>query len=99
MEEMYSRLWRAEGALPPEEALRQAQLAVLRDPSKVQKRWDALRAELVKRGLSEQELGRRGFAKELRPLPGGGKIAPAERSPPLWWAGFVASGGIVPARP
>ena len=49
MEEFYRRLWDREKPLPPAEALREAQLAVLRDPGRVERRREALRAELVKR--------------------------------------------------
>jgi CHAT domain-containing protein len=92
MEEFYGRLWDKEKPLPPSQALRQAQLAVLRDPERVFKRYEALRAELVKRGLTEEELQSRGFGNELKDLPDRGRIEERRRSPARWWAGFVLSG-------
>jgi CHAT domain-containing protein len=63
------------------EALRQAQLFVLRNPDAVERRRQGLSAEARKRGLN---LG------ASRPLPGGGKAA--GRSHPALWAAFVLSG-------
>jgi CHAT domain-containing protein/Tfp pilus assembly protein PilF len=92
MEEFYRRLWYAKNPLGPAEALRQAQLALWRDPALVEKRLQELRAELLKRGLSEAELEARGFGRELKALPGGGRVEGLRRSPALWWAGFALSG-------
>jgi CHAT domain-containing protein len=66
MEEFYARLWDKDHPLPPAQALRQAQLAVLRDPGRVFQKYAELRAELVKRGVPEAELQARGFGKELK---------------------------------
>jgi tetratricopeptide (TPR) repeat protein/CHAT domain-containing protein len=92
MEQFYGRLWDAKSPLSPAEALRQAQLAVWRDPGLVEKRLKELRAEVVKRGLSAAELESRGFGRELKALPGGGRVENLRRSPALWWAGFALSG-------
>jgi CHAT domain-containing protein len=92
MEEFYTRLWDKEQPLPPAEALRQAQLAMLYHPERVLQKREALKAALVKRGASAEELEARGFGKELAGLPEGGKIEGVKRSPALWWAAFVLSG-------
>ena len=75
-----------------EEALRQAQLAVLRNPQRVRQRTKVLLADAGKRGLSEKLL--RGVKGKLATdLPEGGKIESAPtRSPEAWWAAFVLSG-------
>jgi CHAT domain-containing protein len=69
--------------LPKLEALRQAQLTVLRHPEKVEQRAKEL-----------QTLLPRGPGKEAGELPDGGRIAPGQprRSPPAWWAAFILSG-------
>jgi CHAT domain-containing protein/tetratricopeptide (TPR) repeat protein len=90
MDEFYKRLW---GKQQPSrlEALRQAQLAILRDPARVRKRTQALLAEARKRGVSEEKL--RGIGRLALDLPDGGKIEAApKRSPEAWWAAFVLSG-------
>jgi CHAT domain-containing protein len=90
MDEFYSRLW---GKQKPSrlEALRQAQLAVLRDPQRVRKRTQALLADARKRGVPEEAL--RGPGRLALDLPDGGKIEQAPlRSPEAWWAAFVLSG-------
>jgi CHAT domain-containing protein/Tfp pilus assembly protein PilF len=92
MEQFYGRLWDTKQPLGPAEALRQAQLALWRNPGLVEKRLQELRAELVKRGLGEAELEARGFGRELQALPGGGRVDGLRRSPALWWAGFALSG-------
>jgi CHAT domain-containing protein len=81
MEEFYANLW--EKKLPKLEALRQAQLTVLRHPEKVEQRAKELRALLG-----------RGPGKEAGELPDDGRPAPgqARRSPPAWWAAFILSG-------
>jgi CHAT domain-containing protein/tetratricopeptide (TPR) repeat protein len=90
MDEFYSRLW---GKDKPSrlEALRQAQLAILRDPARVRRRTQALLADARKRGVPEVEL--RGPGRWALDLPDGGKIEQApQRSPEAWWAAFVLSG-------
>jgi CHAT domain-containing protein/tetratricopeptide (TPR) repeat protein len=80
MERFYDNLWRQN--LPKLEALRQAQLAVLRNPGEVERRTAELKALARTRGLTP----------ESEPLPTAG---PAERlSPPGWWAAFVLSGDV-----
>src|SRR5262249_14603842 len=78
MREMARRLWGKE-RLSKLEALRQAQLAILRDPSLVEKRAASLVAEARARGAGKDALR----------LP---SAAAAPRSPPAWWAAFVLSG-------
>jgi CHAT domain-containing protein len=82
MEECYTNLWQKN--LPRLEALRQAQLTVLRNPGLVSKRQQ----ELAK-------LGVRGPEDEPEPLPKGGTPA-AGRSHPALWAAFVLSGDTGP---
>jgi CHAT domain-containing protein len=90
MEEFYHHLWQAQapGKL---EALRRAQLAVLRDPARVEKRRQELRDALASRGVAEAVLQTRGLGpKAGRPqvdAEGG-----SGRSHPAWWAAFVLSG-------
>jgi CHAT domain-containing protein len=91
MEQFYARLWGKQKPSPTE-ALRQAQLFVLNHPDAVLKRAGELRAELVKRGISEPVLEARGFHKKALTLPPGGKDRTPPRSPPAWWAAFVLSG-------
>ena len=90
MDEFYKRLWGKE-KVSRLEALRQAQLAILRDPARVRKRAEALLADARKRGVPEKEL--RGVGKQALELPKGGKAGEAaKRSPEAWWAAFVLSG-------
>jgi CHAT domain-containing protein/tetratricopeptide (TPR) repeat protein len=77
MEEFYANLWQKK--LPKLEALREAQLTVLKNPALVGKRAE----ELTKAGVRAPE-------DEAAPLP---KALPAEaRSPPALWAAFVSYG-------
>jgi CHAT domain-containing protein len=77
-------LW-AEKKVSKLEALRQAQLFVLRNPDKVAARAKELREKagdaVVLRGVGEKAVV----------LPRGGKET-AGRSHPAWWANFVLSG-------
>jgi CHAT domain-containing protein/Tfp pilus assembly protein PilF len=79
MDRFYTNLWTKR--LPRLEALRQAQLDVLRNPSLVQEK----RTQLAKRGI----------AKAAEPLPEG-KLdppsPPSETSDPALWAAFLLSG-------
>jgi tetratricopeptide (TPR) repeat protein/CHAT domain-containing protein len=94
MEEFYVNLWQKK--LPKLEALRQAQLTVLRHPERVEQRSRELRDVLVKRGVSEAQLAQRGLGQQPVALPEGGRIEPGtpRRSPPAWWAAFVLSGDV-----
>jgi CHAT domain-containing protein len=80
MERFYTNLWTKR--LPKLEALRQAQLDVLRDPSLA----EARRARPSPRGLGAK----------AEPLLGGGKADPAKplvtRADPALWAAFLLSG-------
>jgi CHAT domain-containing protein len=89
MEEFYANLWRKK--LPPLEALRRAQLAVLRDPSLVEKRQALLLARLKAEG-GEAVRGLRGPGKVSVLLPEGGKVEARRRSHPAYWAAFLLSG-------
>jgi CHAT domain-containing protein len=91
MEEFYTNLWQKK--LSKLEALRQAQLTVLRNPGRVQQRARELRDLLVPRGVPEELLAARGLGKQAGDLPAGGRIE-AGRSPPAWWAAFVLSGDV-----
>jgi CHAT domain-containing protein len=76
MEEFYKNL--LSGKLSRLEALRQAQIAVLRNPQRVLDR-----AEELKRGPGAKPA----------PLPDGGRVTPATASSsPDWWAAFVLNG-------
>jgi CHAT domain-containing protein len=87
MEEFYHQLWVKQQA--PREALRQAQLTVLRDPERVRKRMAELRRLLVNQGLPETLLASRGLGKRALALPAG----PARRRAPIaWWGAWVLSG-------
>jgi CHAT domain-containing protein len=90
MEAFYDRLW-SEGKPSRVEALRQAQLFVMRNPAKIAERAKQLRAALLARGISEQALEARGLSKKAGRLPGGGG-AGKERAPVELWAAFVLSG-------
>jgi CHAT domain-containing protein len=91
MEEFYANWWQKQ--LGKQEALRQAQLTVLRQPERVVQRAKELRQALTKRGVTEAELSARGLGKEAGVLPGGGVVEPGKGQSPLaWWAGFVLSG-------
>jgi CHAT domain-containing protein/tetratricopeptide (TPR) repeat protein len=79
MEEFYANLWRKK--MSRLEALRQAQLAVLREPGRVEQRRKQLGEELAGRGL---KLG------QTKALPGGDRVG--GRSHPALWAAFVLSG-------
>jgi CHAT domain-containing protein len=90
MEEFYHHLWEAKapGKL---EALRRAQLAVLRDPARVEKRRQELRDALAKRGVAEALLETRGLGQKAG-KPEVDAEGGASRSHPAWWAAFVLSG-------
>lgn len=92
MEAFYQRLWHKEKPLPPIEALRRAQLLVLKNPDVVEKRRAQLIAELQKQGLTDAEIASRGVKRDLDPLPEDGKIVRPTRSPTISWAAFVLSG-------
>jgi CHAT domain-containing protein len=91
MEEFYSRLW-GKQKVTRLEALRQAQLAVLRNPGRVRKRSVVRRANATRNGDGEASRGLERYATDL---PEGGKIEEARKpttSPEAWWAAFVLSG-------
>jgi CHAT domain-containing protein/tetratricopeptide (TPR) repeat protein len=91
MEEFYKNLW-GKKKMTRLDALRQAQLAILRDPERVHKRSKAILADAKKRGLDEASLTR---LKGRVLLPDSGKIEP-DRTPrtsrEAWWAAFVLCG-------
>ncbi len=78
MELFYTNLWAKK--LPTLEALRQAQLTVLKNPGMVSERQTLL-------------LAKRGPGPKPEKLPDGGRVgAPQTRSDPSHWAAFVMSG-------
>jgi CHAT domain-containing protein len=79
MEEFYANLWQK--GLPNVEALRRAQLAVLEQPERIDRRRRELAQELTRRGLK---------VATPRPLPGGAVIR--GRAHPSLWAAFILSG-------
>jgi CHAT domain-containing protein len=86
MEEFYQNLW-GDKKLSRLEALRQAQLTVLRNPARVRARAQELAVALAQRGLAV-----RGPSQRPVPLAGGGRIDTDARSHPALWAAFVLSG-------
>jgi CHAT domain-containing protein len=87
MEQFYRNLLGAK-KVAKLEALRQAQLFVLRNPDKVVARARELQKALAGSG---EEIGLRGVGKKAGLLPVGGRKED-RRSPPAWWAAFVLSG-------
>jgi CHAT domain-containing protein len=92
MEQMYANLWSRK--MSRLEALRQAQITVLRNPALVEARRRILVAEARKRGLASSPAEWRKLEPEASPLPFGGKkeSKPAGRSGPAFWASFVLFG-------
>jgi CHAT domain-containing protein/tetratricopeptide (TPR) repeat protein len=91
MQEFYQQLWSAK---PPSklEALRQAQLKLLRHPELIEARKDELLLVLKERKQPEEAV-LRGPGKVSVLLPQGGKAeAEPSRSHPAYWAPFVLSG-------
>ncbi len=84
MERFYLHLW--DRKLPKAEALRRAQLDVLRHPDWVLDKLRLLRRELAPSGADKLLRGA-GRVPEGLAGPGGGRL-----SPPSWWAAFVLSG-------
>jgi CHAT domain-containing protein len=89
MEELYTNLWQRK--MPKLEALRQAQLTVLRDPGRVLSRRQELKKALAGKireadpssaapRQKDQEQTQRSDARD------------GKQSPPFWWAAFVLSG-------
>jgi CHAT domain-containing protein len=90
MERFYDQLWRLNR--PPLEALRQAQLFVLRNPQQVHDRAAELHRQLKGSKLPQALLAARG----IRPRAKAGVASGAARSPVSWWAPWLLSGA--PAR-
>jgi CHAT domain-containing protein len=89
MEEFYRQLWRHKKT--PIEALRLAQLTVLKNPQRVREQAKKLKPLLVKMGLRGKNLAARGFEDDAEV----GKVPaakPKQRSPVAWWAAWVVSG-------
>jgi CHAT domain-containing protein len=89
MEEFYANLWAKK--MTKLEALRRAQLFVLRNPGKVRARAKELDEEMKKAGLT------RAPEEDAAPLPAAGPGA--GRSHPALWAAFVLSGDTGEDRP
>jgi CHAT domain-containing protein len=92
MEEFSKNLWQKK--MTRLEALRQAQITVLRNLDLVEARQRQLLAELKKGGARGKRLALRGPAKHAELLPEGGKRRPGgkRRSHPAYWGAFVLSG-------
>jgi CHAT domain-containing protein len=91
MERFYNGLW--SGRLPPTQALRQAQLHVLRHPEEVQRRAEELDREEQRLALQEGKpptrSKERSASRVKDVVKGSGGAA---TSPVRWWAAFVLSG-------
>lgn len=83
MEEFYANLWRRR--LPKLEALRQAQLAVLRAPERLPPVRAQMQAEVAKLAAA------RGRELKAVAATGAGEVT-GPRTPPALWAAFVLSG-------
>jgi len=96
MEAFYKNLFYKDKPLGKLEALRQAQLFVLKNPERVLERAKELRTQLAKGGLPEASLrGPKGDAERVEIL----KREPRQqRSPASWWAAFVLSGETAEAK-
>jgi CHAT domain-containing protein/tetratricopeptide (TPR) repeat protein len=90
MEEFYRNLWQRQ--LDCGEALRQAQLAVLRDPQQIRQRRRELADRIALRGLK---------LSDPQPLSADPSIAPLSDGPthPVLWAAFLLSGSWHSASP
>jgi CHAT domain-containing protein len=89
MEVFYEQLWRHKKT--PIEALRLAQLTVLKNPQRIREQAKKLKPLLVKMGVKREQLLARGFEDDAEV----GKLPAAtakERSPVAWWAAWVVSG-------
>jgi CHAT domain-containing protein/tetratricopeptide (TPR) repeat protein len=88
MEHFYANLWQKN--LPPAQALRQAQLFVMKNPDKVVERGRELLKRLRESKHDEASLAKRG----IRPKAKEGLVRPGTtpRSPVAWWAPWVLSG-------
>jgi CHAT domain-containing protein len=88
MEEFYTNLWQKK--MERLEALRQAQLTVLRQPERVEARAKELAATLRKQGATAEMLRTRGIDDEAVAAVQTGNGT--RRSPPGWWAAWLLSG-------
>jgi CHAT domain-containing protein len=80
MQAFYDNLWNKK--LPKLEALRQAQLGLLKTPSALDKRRDLLAQQFVQRGIALEDA-------PAKPLPA---ASAGDRTHPRYWAAFVLSG-------
>jgi CHAT domain-containing protein len=91
MERFYNGLWSEH--LPPTQALRQAQLHVLRHPEEVQRRAEDLEREerrlALQEGKQPTQAKDRSVSRVKDVVKGAGGTA---TSPVRWWAAFVLSG-------
>jgi CHAT domain-containing protein len=86
MEEFYRRLWGGK-KVSKLEALRQAQLHVLRNPDLVRKRRQEVREKLLAKRVPEADLASRGLGRVAQ--AGAGL---AERSPVALWGAWTLAG-------
>jgi CHAT domain-containing protein len=91
MEELYLNLW--EKKMPLLQALRQAQLTLLRNPARVEERRQELHAELSKSQVSAELLQQRGLGRKAF-KPQADPEQPSERAHPALWAAFILSGAM-----
>jgi CHAT domain-containing protein len=95
MEQFYKNLW-ADKPLSRLEALRRAQLFVLKHPEAVRQRARELRETIAKadRGTAVELRGKGKEVELSEPRPPGSAL-----SHPAWWAAFVLSGDTGPVKP
>ncbi|MFO0877769.1 MAG: CHAT domain-containing tetratricopeptide repeat protein [Gemmataceae bacterium] len=84
MEEFYRNLW-SDRPMPPAEALRAAQLVVLRQPERIQARREEIQRTLLAAGVPDRLRGPASKAEAGPPIRPG-------RSNPALWAPWILSG-------
>jgi CHAT domain-containing protein len=89
MEELYTNLWQRK--MPKLEALRQAQLTVLRDPGRVFSRRQELKKVLAGK-IREADASPAGPRQKEQEESQRSNARDGKQSPPFWWAAFVLSG-------
>lgn len=87
MEEFYANLWQKK--LPRAEALRQAQLTLLRNPERILQRARELQPRADSSGAGSLLVPRGIRPEAVEPAA---SQATVRQSPPAWWAAFILSG-------